>query len=129
MQEYVEVLTADGVIVPFAVEGTGPAGTGRVDGSVDDFDGPVPAGRPLAGVRNRVAVSLEDGVDLVRSVTHTVAGKLSATPRPNKITVEVGLTVSAEAAIMVAKSTAEAHIIIKMEWDPHTDPTPTPDHT
>ncbi|HEX5120845.1 MAG TPA: CU044_2847 family protein [Pseudonocardiaceae bacterium] len=106
MQEYVEVRTADGVLVPFAVGG-GP----------DDFDGPVPASRSLTDARNRVAASLEDGVDLVRSVARTVAGRLDSAPRPTKITVEVGLTVSAEAAILVAKSSAEAHVTITLEWD------------
>jgi hypothetical protein len=107
MQEYVEVRTADGVLVPFAVGGAVP----------DDFDGPVPAGRSLTEARHRVAASLEDGVDLVRSVGRTVAGRLATAPRPSKITVEVGLTVSAEAAILVARSAAEAHVTITLEWD------------
>jgi hypothetical protein len=110
MAEYVEVHTADGLLVPFAV------GTGA-DGDTAGYDGPVPAGRGLTEARERVAASLDDGVEMVRSVARTVAGKLSATPRPSKITVEVGLTVTAEAAFLVAKSTAEAHVTVKLEWD------------
>ncbi|MFI9818673.1 CU044_2847 family protein [Saccharothrix variisporea] len=104
MAEYIAIRTDDGAFVPFEVE--------------QDYDGPVRAGRRLDEALGVVDQTLEAGVDNARRLARAVAQKIGNMPdfRPDKVTVEVGLKVTAEAGVVIAKSGVEAHVKITAEW-------------
>ncbi|MGW4112093.1 CU044_2847 family protein [Actinosynnema sp. NPDC004786] len=100
--EYVEVRTEDGELVPFELD--------------EEYDGPVRAGRwnPV----ERAEETLENGIERAKKVARSVAAKIGSmpSPRPDKVAVEIGLKVSSSAALAIAKSSAEAHVKITVEW-------------
>ncbi|ROP40154.1 CU044_2847 family protein [Saccharothrix texasensis] len=106
--EYVEVRTEDGDLVPFELD--------------EEYDGPVRAGRwnPV----ERAEETLENGIERAKKVARSVAAKIGSmpSPRPDKVAVEIGLKVSSSAALAIAKSSAEAHVKITVEW--HRDSLP-----
>jgi len=102
LPDYIEVHSEDVGVVRF---------------EVDDYDGPVQAGRTLDKARGYTEASLEDGIEHAKAIAKTVVTKISGLPqRPEKITVEIGLKATADAGIIIAKSSAEAHIAISLEW-------------
>jgi hypothetical protein len=110
MQEYVEIRTADGRSVPFAVDG---------------LDAPIPAGRIVDTVKGHAEATLESGVDIVKTVAKAVADKVaSLAERPDKVAVEIGLAVTSTAAIVVAKSSTQAHVKVTLEWESDKQLTP-----
>ncbi|XVV03006.1 CU044_2847 family protein [Actinosynnema sp. CA-248983] len=102
--EYIAIRTDDGSFVPFEVE--------------EEYDGPVRAGRKLDEALGVVDQTLEAGVDNARRLARAVARKIGNMPdfRPDKVMVEVGLKVTAEAGVVIAKSGVEAHVKITAEW-------------
>lgn len=102
MPDYVVVRDADGEPIPF---------------EVDELDGQVPAGRRWDATAEQASETLDRGVDRIKQVASTVIAKLAnMADAPDKVTVEVGLKVTASFGVVVAKSAAEAHIKIGMEW-------------
>ena len=71
-------------------------GEGLVDSSIDTFE----AG--LAKVRHIAGTLLEQLTDLPRS--------------PDHIRAEFGIKVTAEAGLVVAKASGDAHITLQLEW-------------
>jgi hypothetical protein len=103
-QDYVEIPVGDGTEIPFAVDDP-------------TYDGPVPAGKIRSSVQNGVTASLESGAGLVRRIADTVRKEIdSLDDRPDKVKVEVGLAATASGQIVVAATSAQAHINIGMEW-------------
>ncbi|NUT98000.1 MAG: hypothetical protein HOY78_38910 [Saccharothrix sp.] len=104
MTEYIAIRTEDGAFVPFEVD--------------EEHDGPVRAGRKVDEVLEAVDDTLEAGVNSARRVARAVARKIGNMPdfRPDKVMVEVGLKVTAEGNVVVAKSGVEAHVKITAEW-------------
>ncbi|MEJ2853734.1 MULTISPECIES: CU044_2847 family protein [unclassified Saccharothrix] len=104
MAEYIAIRTDDGAFVPFEVD--------------EEYDGPVRAGRKLNEALEAVDDTLEAGVDNARRLARAVAQKIGNMPdfRPDKVMVEVGLKVTAEAGVVIAKSGVEAHVKITAEW-------------
>jgi hypothetical protein len=102
--EYVEVRTEDGDLVPFEVD--------------EEYDGPVRAGRRWDAAVDRAEETLESGIERARKVARSVAAKIGdmPSPRPDRVAVEIGLKVSSSAALAIAKSSAEAHVKITVEW-------------
>ncbi|MDU0290156.1 CU044_2847 family protein [Saccharothrix longispora] len=100
MTEYVEVRTEDGGLVPFELD--------------EEYDGPVRAGRRW----DRVEETLEQGVERARQVARSVARKIGdmPSPRPDKVAVEIGLKAGVTGAFGIARSSAEAHVKITVEW-------------
>ncbi|MEV0696740.1 CU044_2847 family protein [Saccharopolyspora sp. NPDC050389] len=115
MNEYVEVRTEDGELLPFELD--------------EDYDGPVSAGRRWDAAVERAEETLETGIERAKAVARSVAAKMGSLPdpRPDKVAVEIGLKVSAGAALAIAKSTTEAHIKITVEWQRGSLPTPPAD--
>jgi Trypsin-co-occurring domain 1 len=102
--EYVEVPGSDGQIIPFAAAG---------------YDGPVPAGRMMDGIKKNAAQTLDDGISIINAIARAVTGNVaSLDDPPSHVSAEVGLTVTAGATFAVASSSTEAHIVITMDWDP-----------
>ncbi|TMR11614.1 hypothetical protein ETD86_35260 [Nonomuraea turkmeniaca] len=101
MAEYVEVRLSDGESIPFEVEET---------------DAPVPAGRRWQATTERAQETLEQSVDRIVRVARAVARRAEASAdRAEKVTVEVGLTVTADVGAVIAKTTSAAHIKISIE--------------
>src|SRR5688500_6040811 len=112
--DYVEVRTEDGELVPFELD--------------EDYDGPVRAGRRWDAAVERAEETLESGIERARKVAQSVAAKIGSmpSPRPDKVAVEIGLKVSSSAALAIAKSSAEAHVKITVEWHRDSLPAETP---
>ncbi|GGP73966.1 hypothetical protein GCM10010214_56410 [Streptomyces abikoensis] len=70
------------------------------------------------GTVAHAAETLERGLDSVRDAAHAVVGRLTDLPRrPNKITLELGLKLSGEAGVFLAKTAGEASLTLTLEWD------------
>ncbi|WP_439422984.1 CU044_2847 family protein [Saccharothrix sp. HUAS TT10] len=111
MTEYVEVRTEDGDLVPFELD--------------EEHDGLVRAGKRWDAAVERAEETLESGIERAKKVARSVATRIGSmpSPRPDKVAVEIGLKVSSSAALAIAKSSAEAHVKITVEW--HRDSLPT----
>jgi hypothetical protein len=113
---WVELRAEDGTWIPFETDS-------------GDYDGPVQAGRGVDAVLDRATESLEAGVDQAKRVAHAVITRLGSlpAPKPSKLVVEIGLKVSADAGVVIAKASADAHIKITMEWQRGTAEPASPD--
>lgn len=102
-QEYIEVIADNGRLIPFAVEA---------------YDGPIQASRIQEGIRKRVAQTLDGGMSAVKTIAEAITKNVgSLDDPPDRISAEVGLTVTADATFAIASSSAQAHIVIKLDWD------------
>ncbi|MCA6091987.1 hypothetical protein LE181_07405 [Streptomyces sp. SCA3-4] len=70
--------------------------------------------------------TLERGLDSVRDAAHAVVGRLADLPRrPDKVVLELGLKLSAETGVFLAKTAGEASLTLTLEWDgQHPDALP-----
>ncbi|MEU9875549.1 CU044_2847 family protein [Streptomyces phaeochromogenes] len=81
-----------------------------------------PIGRPrpaqTAETVGSAADTLRDAVDRVRPAVQDVVDSLRAMPRrPDRITLEFGVKVTAEAGVVLARTAAEAHFTVGVEWE------------
>lgn len=78
-----------------------------------------PIGRPRpAETVGSAADTLRDAVDRVRPAVQDVVDSLRAMPsRPDRITLEFGVKVTAEAGVVLARTAAEAHFTVGVEWE------------
>ncbi|MDQ1044387.1 CU044_2847 family protein [Streptomyces sp. V4I2] len=98
-----EMLLDDGQIVLLEVAGSGPAGVQRVSRG----------GGAVAGA----AETLQQALARVRPALGAVVEGARSLPRPpGSVTVEFGITLSAEAGVVVARGSTEAHFTVSMEW-------------
>lgn len=105
--QQVEILTEDGRAVSFAV---------RTSDNNAPYDGPVPAST-LGNAAKKGKKTLAGGMAIAKDIAQALTSNLdSLDDPPDKITAEVGLTVTTEADFVVATSSAEAHLVITMEW-------------
>jgi hypothetical protein len=64
------------------------------------------------------ADTLRSAVDRVRPAVLDIVDSLRSMPRrPDRITLEFGVKVTAEAGVVVARTAAEAHFTVGVEWD------------
>ncbi|MFI5942121.1 CU044_2847 family protein [Streptomyces uncialis] len=64
------------------------------------------------------AETFESGMARVQRVAATMLTRLADLPRsPDHIRAEFGLRLTAEAGLVVAKGSGEAHIKLELEWD------------
>ncbi|MFD4259909.1 CU044_2847 family protein [Streptomyces sp. NPDC058534] len=107
MDGLVEFKTGDGVRV--VVEGVEDEDGARL---VSRGDGPARAARTfeesLEGVRAAAASALRVFRD--------------GTLRPDAVELEFGVKLSAEAGAVIAKGTAEGHLVVKLSWAPEPGP-------
>jgi len=83
----------------------------------EDVYEPIRRPRPADGMGS-AADTLRAAVDRVRPAVQDIVGSLSSIPRrPDRITLEFGVKVTAEAGVVVARSAAEAHFTVGVEWD------------
>ncbi|MEU3250297.1 CU044_2847 family protein [Streptomyces sp. NPDC006997] len=97
-----EMLLDDGQIVLLEVAGDGPAGVRRVS---------------RGGTVGSAAQTLQQALARVRPALGAVLDGARGLPRPpGAVTVEFGITLSAEAGVVVARASSEAHFSVTMEW-------------
>lgn len=88
----------------------------RVQAATADAAG---SGLGLASAEERVAragETLSSALATVTPALKTVTGKLRELS-PDDLSVEFGLTLTAESGIVVAKGSAEVHLAVKVAWN------------
>ncbi|MFF8928910.1 CU044_2847 family protein [Streptomyces longwoodensis] len=118
MAALVEFTTADGVAV--AVEAAEPPRPGSRLVARDN--GVVQASRTFEGALEGVRAAAESALRVFRD------GSL----RPDGVEIEFGVKLSAETGAIIAKGTAEGHLVVKLSWTPAASvpepgPGPVPD--
>lgn len=62
--------------------------------------------------------TLERGLDSVREAAHAVLARMADLPRrPDRISLELGLKLSAEAGVFLARTAGEGSLSLTLEWD------------
>jgi Trypsin-co-occurring domain 1 len=70
-------------------------------------------------------IPLDDALGVVRTTAHAVVTQLRDFPRaPDKVEVEFGLQLSSKVGAVIAAGEAQAHLKLKLTWQPA--PTPPP---
>ncbi|GHI95872.1 hypothetical protein TPA0905_53430 [Streptomyces olivaceus] len=111
MDGLVEFTTGDGVRV--VVEGVEDEEGARL---VSRGDGPA-----------RAARTFEDSLDGVRAAAASALRVFrDGSLRPDAVELEFGVKLSAEAGAVIAKGSAEGHLVVKLSWSPEPAPTPAP---
>lgn len=95
-----EMVLDDGQVVLLEVTGDGPAGVQRVSRGGGVAGAAETLQQALARVRPALGAVLEGARDLPR--------------QPGSVTVEFGITLSAEAGVVVARGSTEAHFTVTM---------------
>ncbi|MFJ7236168.1 CU044_2847 family protein [Streptomyces olivaceus] len=111
MDGLVEFKTGDGVRV--VVEGVEDEEGARL---VSRGDGPA-----------RAARTFEDSLDGVRAAAASALRVFrDGSLRPDAVELEFGVKLSAEAGAVIAKGSAEGHLVVKLSWSPEPAPAPPP---
>ncbi|MFG2158735.1 CU044_2847 family protein [Streptomyces olivaceus] len=111
MDGLVEFTTGDGVRV--VVEGVEDEEGARL---VSRGDGPA-----------RAARTFEDSLDGVRAAAASALRVFrDGSLRPDAVELEFGVKLSAEAGAVIAKGSAEGHLVVKLSWSPEPAPAPAP---
>lgn len=109
MAEYVQTRTETGETLTFEVE---------------EYDGPVQAGRRWDELVDGAGQAVDKGIEQVKAIAAQVATKVAHMPkRPDRVAVEMGIKVTGGLTVAVAKSSSEAHIKVTVEW---TNPAESP---
>ena len=98
-----EFETADGALV--SVESTEERSGSRL---VSRGDGTVQATRTFEGALEGVRAAADSALRVFRD----------GTLRPDGIEIEFGVKLSAETGAIIAKGTAEGHLVVKLNWSP-----------
>ncbi|MFH8972511.1 CU044_2847 family protein [Streptomyces sp. NPDC017890] len=107
MDGLLEFKTEDGVRV--VVEGAEDEDGARL---VSRGDGPAQAARTFEGSLEGVRAAAESALRVFRD------GSL----RPDSVELEFGVKLSAEAGAIIAKGSAEGHLIVRLSWSPEPGP-------
>lgn len=93
-----------------------PTEYGVVKFEVRDLGGISPAGRGDGALR-LVRETYEDGLNGVRHIAEETIRKLAGSPlRPDRVTLELGIKISAKAGVFVANTAGDANIKLTLEW-------------
>ncbi|MFF8727529.1 CU044_2847 family protein [Streptomyces sp. NPDC015171] len=106
MDGLVEFRTEDGALV--TVEGVSTRSGARL---VSRGDGPAQAARTFESALDGVRAAAEAALRVFRD------GSL----RPDGVEIEFGVRLSAEAGAVIAKGSAEGHLVVKLNWSPGQD--------
>lgn len=99
----VEFRTDDGAVV--AVEAVAE---GRPGSRLVARDGTVQAARTFEGALEGVRAAAESALRVFRD----------GTLRPDGVEIEFGVKLSAETGAIIAKGTAEGHLVVRLTWSP-----------
>lgn len=112
MEGVVEFRTGDGAVI--AVEAVEEQYGSRL---VARGDGTVQAARTFEGALDGVRAAAESALRVFRD------GSL----RPDGVEIEFGVKLAAETGAIIAKGTAEGHLVVRLSWSPSaTQPRPAP---
>jgi hypothetical protein len=93
-----------------------PTDFGVVKFEVRDMEGVGRAGRG-AGQLGVIQETYEQGIESVRRLAeHTVKKVRDLSSRPDRVTLELGIKVSAQAGLVVASTSGDANITLTLEW-------------
>jgi hypothetical protein len=104
MEGLVEFKTDDGAVI--AVEAADDVAGSRLVSR----DGTVQAARTFEGALDGVRSAAEAALRVFRD----------GTLQPDAVEIEFGVKLSAEAGAIIAKGTAEGHLVVKLTWTPAT---------
>ncbi|MCX4761723.1 CU044_2847 family protein [Streptomyces sp. NBC_01275] len=104
MDGLVEFKTDDGAVVSVEAVTEGRPGSRLVARG----DGTVQAARTFEGALEGVRAAAESALRVFRD------GSL----RPDAVEIEFGVKLSAETGAIIAKGTAEGHLVVKLTWSP-----------
>lgn len=107
MDGLMEFKTEDGALV--VVEGVDGESGARL---VSRGDGPERAARTFEGALDGVRAAAESALRVFRD------GSL----RPDSVELEFGVKLTAEAGAVIAKGSAETHLVVKLSWSPGQQP-------
>ncbi|GAA3157527.1 hypothetical protein GCM10010521_51920 [Streptomyces rameus] len=107
MDGLVEFRTEDGALV--VVEGVATRSGARL---VSRGDGPAQAARTFEGALDGVRAAAAAALRVFRD----------GTLRPDAVEIEFGVRLSAEAGAVIAKGSAEGHLVVKLSWSPGRTP-------
>jgi hypothetical protein len=107
----VEFKTDDGAVVAVEAAEQGRPGSRLVARG----DGTVQAARTFEGALEGVRAAAESALRVFRD------GSL----RPDGVEIEFGVKLSAETGAIIAKGTAEGHLVVKLTWSPSAAPAST----
>jgi Trypsin-co-occurring domain 1 len=115
MPEQVVFLTyGDGEVLPLQA---GDDSAGENDERDDSPFGADPQPVGLGDDAARLGRRVEESLDQIRRFGEMAIQRLVEAPRPpDKLTVQMQVKVTAEAGVVVARSTAEANFTITLEW-------------
>ncbi|MEV6297210.1 CU044_2847 family protein [Streptomyces sp. NPDC051896] len=79
-------------------------------------------GRGPGGLARSSAETLQEALDHIRPALDTMASSVrQMVHRPDKVSVEFGIKLAAEAGVVVAKATSEANFTVTLEWSSAPD--------
>ncbi|MEW2045823.1 CU044_2847 family protein [Streptomyces sp. NPDC005476] len=104
MDGLVEFKTDDGAVVSVEAVAEGRPGSRLVARG----DGTVQAARTFEGALEGVRAAAESALRVFRD----------GTLRPDGVEIEFGVKLSAETGAIIAKGTAEGHLIVRLTWSP-----------
>lgn len=102
-----EFRTDDGVVVAVEAAAEGRQGSRLVARG----DGTVQAARTFESALEGVRAAAESALRVFRD----------GTLRPDGVEIEFGVKLSAESGAIIAKGTAEGHLVVKLTWSPSSD--------
>ncbi|CAL9312797.1 CU044_2847 family protein [Streptomyces sp. SudanB182_2057] len=106
----VEFRTEDGALV--VVDGGHARSGARL---VSRGDGPAQAARTFEGALDNVRAAASAALRVFRD----------SSLRPDAVEIEFGVRLSAEAGAIIAKGSAEGHLVVKLSWSPErAEPAP-----
>ncbi|MGY1431521.1 CU044_2847 family protein [Streptomyces sp. MN12] len=121
MTAFTSIRLDDGSLLRVETSDPAPAAVPVPEDPYEDEYEPIRRRRPADGVSG-AADTLRGAVDRVRPAVSDIVDSLRSMPRrPDRITLEFGVKVTAEAGVVVARSTAEAHFTVGVEWETAPD--------
>ncbi|MDX3311199.1 CU044_2847 family protein [Streptomyces sp. NPDC054884] len=111
MDGLVEFRTDDGVVVAVEAAAEGRQGSRLVARG----DGTVQAARTFESALEGVRAAAESALRVFRD----------GTLRPDGVEIEFGVKLSAESGAIIAKGTAEGHLVVRLTWSPSSSDSPS----
>lgn len=117
MADITEFQASDGTVLRVEVDGPPPSGG-------NDAYEPVRRRREGGGP-GAAADTVRQAVDRVRPAAQDVLNSLRAMPHaPDRVSLEFGVKLSAEAGVVLARAATEAHFKVLLEWESTPDGEP-----
>ncbi|WP_430383472.1 CU044_2847 family protein [Streptomyces sp. P10-4] len=108
MADTTEFRVSDGSVLRVEVDGPAPPGGAAYE----------PVRRRRGDAAGAAADTLRQAVDRVRPAVQDVLASLRAMPQaPDRVCLEFGVKLSADAGVVLARAATEAHFKVALEWE------------